>query len=152
MNLTQLLEEYENVIVAEAFQGLAHSHLQHYEAESTAETRARLQTLYRLIRQSVTKRNLEPLLAYARQLAQERFAAGYSLHEIQVAFNVLEEAIWRQIVQELPPDQVAEALGLVSTVHGAGKDALATTYVSLATRTKAPALNLSRLYEGAAGS
>jgi hypothetical protein len=150
MDLTQLLEEYENVIVAEAFQGLAHSHLNHYEAESTAETRARLQTLYRLIRQSVSSRNLELLLAYTRQLAQERFTAGYSLHELQVAFNVLEEAIWRKIVQELPPSRVAEALGLVSTVHGAGKDALATTYVSLATQTKVPSLNLIRLFEGAA--
>jgi hypothetical protein len=150
MDLTQLLEEYENVIVAEAFQGLAHSHLQHYEAESTAETRARLQTLYRLIRQSVNSRNLERLLAYTRQIAQERFTAGYSLHELQVAFNVLEEAIWRKIVQELPPSRVAEALGLVSTVHGAGKDALATTYVSLATQTKVPSLNLIRLFEGVA--
>jgi hypothetical protein len=150
MDLTQLLEEYENVIVAEAFQGLAYSHLNHYEAESTAETRARLQTLYRLIRQSVSSRNLELLLAYTRQLAQERFTAGYSLHELQVAFNVLEEAIWRKIVQELPPSRVAEALGLVSTVHGAGKDALATTYVSLATQTKVPSLNLIRLFEGAA--
>lgn len=150
MDLRQLLEEYENVIVAEAFQGLAHSHLQHYEAESTAETRTRLQTLYRLIRQSVSSRNLEQLLLYVRQIAQERFAAGYSLHELQVAFNVLEEATWHRIVQELPPAHIAEALGLISTVHGAGKDMLATSYVSLATRTKTSSLNLIRLFEGAA--
>jgi hypothetical protein len=150
MDLTQLLEEYEHAIVAEAFQGLAHSHLQHYEAESTAETRTRLQTLYQLIRHSVISRNLEALLGYVRQIAQERFAAGYSLHELQVAFNVLEEAIWHRIVQELPPARIVEALGLVSTVHGAGKDMLATTYVSLATRTKAPSLNLIPLFEGAA--
>ncbi|MHB8839204.1 MAG: hypothetical protein ACYC7F_09665 [Gemmatimonadaceae bacterium] len=53
---------------------------------------------------------------------------------------------------ELPPAQYAEALGLMSTVLGAGKDALARTYVSRASKSRAPTLNLQSLFTGAVGA
>jgi hypothetical protein len=70
---------------------------------------------------------------------------------VQTAYNVLEEAIWLRILKDLQPAQYAEALGLVSTVLGAGKDALARTYVSLASKAKAPSLNLQSLFAGSGG-
>ena len=48
----------------------------------------------------------------------------------------------------MPPDELARALGLVSTVLGAAKDSLARAYVSLASQTKAPSLDLSALFKG----
>jgi len=48
----------------------------------------------------------------------------------------------------VPPERLAESLGLVSTVLGTGKDRLARTYVTLATRTQAPALDLHALFRG----
>ena len=85
---------------------------------------------------------------YMDQIARERFEAGFDIHEIQTAVNVLEESIWRQISQLVPPDELAEAFGLVSTVLGAAKDALARTYVSLASHNKAPSLDLNALFQG----
>jgi hypothetical protein len=67
---------------------------------------------------------------------------------VQSAFNSLEEVVWARMLAELPPAELAEALGLVSTVLGAGKDALARRYVSLAARTHAPSLDLSALFTG----
>jgi hypothetical protein len=61
--------------------------------------------------------------------------------------NVLEETLWRRILKKLPPDEFARALGLVSTVFGAGKDALARRYVSLASKAKAPSLDLQKLFK-----
>ncbi len=51
-------------------------------------------------------------------------------------------------MRNTPPDELAEALGLVGTVLGAAKDALARAYVSLAGKSKAPSLDLSALFEG----
>jgi hypothetical protein len=62
---------------------------------------------------------------------------------------VLEETLWTWIVRELSPGQLGEALGLVGTVLGAGKDELARTYVALASRSHAPSLNLEALFRGA---
>jgi hypothetical protein len=65
---------------------------------------------------------------------------------------VLEETIWIHILKELPPTEYAEALGLVSTVLGTGKDTLARRYVSLSSKTKASSLNLQSLFTGMEGA
>jgi hypothetical protein len=91
------------------------------------------------------------MLSYAEQVAEERFNAGYDLSEVQTAFNTLEEATWSRVFAELEPAEFAQALGLVSTVLGAAKDALARTYVSLATNAHAPSLDLHALFEGTEG-
>ena len=94
------------------------------------------------------ERNLGPMVAHAGTIAVERFNAGYDLWEVQTAFNVLEETLWQQVLKGMPAEQYAEALGLVSTVIGAGKDALARSYVSLASKSRAPSLNLESLFTG----
>lgn len=88
---------------------------------------------------------------HAKTIAAERFEAGFDLWEVQTAFNVLEETIWRRILQELPLTEFAEALSLASTVLGAGKDTLARTYVTLASKTHAPTLNIQSLFAGTEG-
>jgi hypothetical protein len=88
------------------------------------------------------------MISHAEQIAGERFNSGYDLWEVQTAFNVLEEAIWVRIFKNFPPTELAEAIGLVSTVLGAGKDALARKYVSLASKTRASSLNLQSLFSG----
>jgi len=45
-------------------------------------------------------------------------------------------------------DELAESLGLLTTVLGVGKDALARTYVSLASHEHVPSLDLRALFEG----
>ena len=67
---------------------------------------------------------------------------------MQTAYNVLEEVVWKRIFWNLPPEQLAEALGLVSTSLGAAKDRLAQEYVSLASKTRAPSINLEELFRG----
>lgn len=151
MKLVSLLEKDERIIVDEASQALQRSHLKHYDAATDVERRERLQRLYDLTVSCLRERNLVPMLAYSAQIAEERYRAGYSIQEVQVAFNVLEEAMWRHVVAALPPDQLAEGVGLLGTVLGAGKDALARKYVELASAQAAPDLDLSALFGGTAG-
>ncbi|HEY3285526.1 MAG TPA: hypothetical protein VGJ96_00235 [Gemmatimonadaceae bacterium] len=152
MPLLQLLHERGEAIVDEAFQAMVRSHLKSYEQAGMEQTRARLHDLYRLSVDAIAERKLGPLLRHAERVASERFAAGFDLWEVQTAFNVLEEAIWTRVIKELPPEQYAEALGLVGTVLGAGKDALARAYVTLASKTKSPTLNLQSLFSGSVGT
>ena len=92
------------------------------------------------------------MLNHVENIAKERFSAGYDLYEVQSAINELEEAIWKRIFKDIKPENLAEALGLVSTVLGAGKDTLARTYVSLATKSKVSSLNLQALFKGTEGN
>ncbi len=151
MNLNDLLREKEASIVDEATRSLERSVLPHYQQAGLEVGRKRLMELYRLVRAGIADRDLAPVVDYMAQVADERYHAGYAIREVQIAINVLEEAMWDYIVQDTPPDELAEALGLASTALGAAKDSLARTYVSLAGHIKAPSLDLSALFEGYTG-
>ncbi|MBI5600418.1 MAG: hypothetical protein HY944_02505 [Gemmatimonadetes bacterium] len=152
MTLLQLLHDRGDAIVEEAFLAMERSHLKSYEQAGMDRARARLRDLYRLAVDAIADRQLGSIVQHAESVASERFAAGFGLWEVQTAFNVLEEAIWTRIIKELPPTEYAEALGLVGTVLGAGKDALARAYVSLASKSKSPALDLQSLFSGSVGA
>jgi hypothetical protein len=149
MDIHEYLHTYTLEIVEAACEAMKRSHIKHYEAAGSEHIHQRLRALYTLTARAVKERNLGPMVAHADSIAVERFNAGYDLWEVQTAFNVLEEVLWQRILKALPPDQFAEALGLVSTVLGAGKDALARKYVTLASKSHAPSLDLQKLFTGA---
>lgn len=151
MDFQSFLRESRQEILAEAVASLKRARLEHYEKAGADQLRQRLDNLLSLTISAVVERNLAPMVAHANAVAQERFEGDFDLAEVQTAFNVLEEVIWLRILKHLPSADQAEALGLVGTVLGAGKDALARKYVSLATRTHAPSLNLQALFSGTEG-
>jgi hypothetical protein len=148
MNLYQFLQDRTTEIIDEATDAMVRARAKHYEEAGREHLHQRLKALYVLTMRGVKERNLGPMVAHVENIARERFAAGYDLWEVQTAFNLLEEAIWKRILNELSAAEYAEALGLVSTVLGVGKDTLARRYVSLATRAKAPSLNMQSLFSG----
>jgi hypothetical protein len=151
MELVTLLHESSDQILAAAGEAVERTHLKNYERAGKEQTHQRLKALFVLTTRAVKERNLGPMIAYAETIAQDRFAAGFDLSEVQTAFNVLEEAIWTRILKGMPPAEYGEALGLVATVLGAGKDALARTYVTLASKSRAGSLNLHSLFSGTEG-
>ncbi|MCX6137716.1 MAG: hypothetical protein NTV54_09510 [Ignavibacteriales bacterium] len=151
MTLYDLLYTQKGDILIDAVAAMECSRLQHYKLVGKEEVSRRLSSLLTLTIEAVESRDVGSMIAHAQQIARERFEAGFDLAEVQTAFNVLEEAIWKRILQHIAPAEYAEALGAVSTALGQGKDALAREYVSLASKTKAPSLNLQSLFSGTAG-
>jgi hypothetical protein len=151
MRLVELLRQSSAEIVDEAAQALQRSRLRHYEEMGPEFTHERLRALFGLTVAGVERRTTTDMREHADRLARERFAADFDLQEVQTAFNVLEEAIWKRVLTDLDPAEFAQALGLVSTVLGVGKDTLARTYVSLASRQHAPSLDLRALFAGTDG-
>ena len=148
MTLETLLRESEASILDEAFSDLQRSHGHHYEKAGETFTRERLATLFDLVVTAIENRSLTSLSAYADRIATERFDAGFDISEVQMAFNSLEEAMWRRVVAAEPPGELAEAIGLLSTVLGFGKDTVARKYVSLASQRHVPSLDLKALFAG----
>ena len=152
METAEFLTRERQPIVDAADAALARTHTRHYETAGANEVHRRLEALFDRLLEALSTRDLGSVLAYAQRVAQERFNAGYDLSEVQTAFNALEEATWSRVFAELEPSQFAETLGLVSTILGAAKDALARKYVSLATNTHAPSLDLHALFVGTEGN
>ncbi len=148
MDTSVFLHTHHDEIVESACASMDRSHLQHYERDGVLKTRERISILMSLTAECVAQRKLGSRISYAEQIARERYTSGFDLWEVQTAFNVLEETIWTRIFRDFPPAEYAEALGLVSTVLGAGKDTLARTYVSLASKSHSQSLNLESLFSG----
>jgi hypothetical protein len=146
------LTREREAIVEAASVALGRSHARHYDLAGSEDVHVRLEALFDRLLDAVGRRDLADVLAYARHLAEERFNAGYDLSEVQTAFNALEEATWSRAFARLDAAQLAGALGLVSTVLGAAKDALAREYVSLATHAHSPSLDVRALFAGAGGT
>jgi hypothetical protein len=148
MDLIKLLEANTDKIITDAYNSVCKDKLKGYSKVGKEKTKAKLSDLFKKVLQCVKKKELIPMLNYTEKIAKERFASGYDLFEVQTAINSLEVAIWSIIFKDVKPEKLAEYLGLISTVLGAGKDHLARTYVSLATKSKAPSLNLQNLFAG----
>lgn len=148
MGWNDLLRARREEILARAIASLERAHLEHYQSAGSAVRRQRLESLFDLVVRAVEQRNLTELSAESVRIAEERFAAGFDLSEVLAAFNVLEEAAWKALVAEAAPGELPEALGLVATALGAGKDRLAATYVALASRAHTPTLDLRALFAG----
>lgn len=146
MDLDELLAEERTLIVQDAWRSVAM--LKHYERDGKEATRERVEALFDHVAEAVRMRDLCELLDYAEHIAKERFDANFELSEVQTAFFMLEEAIWRRVLERVPPAGLAEALGLVGTAIRRGKDAFARAYVSLANQSRAPSLDLSDLFKG----
>jgi len=147
VDLVALLIANREAVIESARAALRRAHLPHYDSVEVAEER--LSALFDLLVDAVARRDLTPMIEYAQCVAEERYAGGYELGEVQTAFNTLEEAAWLAVLQRLDPSEAGPALGLVGTALGAGKDALARRYVSLAAGTHAGAVDLRALSTGA---
>jgi hypothetical protein len=149
--LLRVLDEQRALVVGAACTSIRLGRTS-YESAGEDETLRRIEALYEHLLEAVATRNLGGVVDHARRLAGERFRSGYDLSEVQGAFNALEEATWTCLSTRMQPDQLGVALGLVSTVFGAAKDALACEYVSLASRTHTASLDMRALFTGGTGA
>jgi hypothetical protein len=148
VDVADLLTQRRAELLDDAFASLKRSQSLHYERSGDDFTRDRLAELGDLVITAVRDRQLGPVSEYCERVAGERFEAGFTISEVQTAFNVLEEAMWIQVVVGVPAAELPEAIGLLSTILGHGKDALARRYVSLASQRHVPTLDLTALFEG----
>ena len=137
MNLIELLETRAVEIIGGAAAAMQRTSMKHYDAETPEQLRKKLTMLYHLTERGVKEKNAFPMVSYIEKMAEERFAAGFDLQEVQTAINVLEEYIWQQIIDELPAGAQADALKIISSILGGAKDALARKYVELNKTVKA---------------
>ena len=148
MKLEEILVNNQTDIINEAFELLQRSHLKHYDSSRADENWQRLAKLLDLTVNGIQTKSLVEMITYSEKVAKERYESGFDLHEVHTAYNVIEEIIWKKIIREVEPTQLAESLGLISTILGTGKESLALAYVALASKRKAKSLNLSQLFIG----
>ena len=133
MDTSAVLASLEDRVIDEAVAALAQTD-QARRSPLSDERRRDVRQLFRLVLRCVRAGRAKPIIRPSEQIAAYSHAAGVDFTEVQGAFNVLAEVLWRQLPDALAGEQLVQALGLLTAITGAGKDAMARTYVALATR------------------
>jgi len=133
VDASAVLASAEDRVIDEAVAALALSD-QARRSPLPDQRRRDVRQLFRLVQRCVRAGRAKPIIRPSEQIAAHSYAAGIDLAEVQGAFNVLTEVLWRQLTDALAGEQLVQALGLLNAIIGAGKDATARTYVALAAR------------------
>jgi hypothetical protein len=145
--LCAILRSEESSIVA-SVSAVIRRRRPRYDAAAPDEVARRVERLYDELVAAVSTRDFRGIVAYARELASERFITGYDLADVQVAVNALEEEVWGALARRLAPERLERRLAVVSTVFGAAKDVIAREYLALAVRARAPVVDVTALAAG----
>ena len=134
MDASAVLLSAEDRVIDEAVAALAQRGQADQQSPGPDGRRRDVRQLFRLVLRCLHAERAKPIIRPSEQIATHCYAAGIDLAEIQEAFDVLAEVLWRHLAGALADGQLIQALGLLSAIVGAGKDAMARTYVALATR------------------
>jgi len=144
MEIADYLKTFRKEIIDDALGMLSQARLKHYDESCRSENQERIEHLFDLTIECAAARSLVSIVEHSENIARERHMGGFDFHEVHSAYNVLEEAFWQKIIQKITaPSELAEALGIISTVIGAGKEALASAYINLSVKTKMTEFDLS---------
>ena len=133
MDASAVLASAEDRVIDEAVAALAHGD-QAYQSPLPDQRRREVRQLFRLVLRCVRAGRAKPIIRPSEQIAAHSYAAGIDLAAVQGPFIILTEVLWRQLADALAGEQLIQALGLLTAITGAGKDAMARAYVALATR------------------
>ncbi|MFO7445714.1 MAG: hypothetical protein R6W90_05070 [Ignavibacteriaceae bacterium] len=145
MLLSEILEKNKEEIITDSVNLLCCIRLKHYNSSSNVENRQRFETLFKLTIKCIQTKSILPIIEYSEGVAKQRFEDGFDFHEVHTAFNILEETIWKKVAENISSAGLSEALALISTILGSGKEALASTYISLAGKNPKRSFDLSAL-------
>ena len=133
MDASAVLASVEDRVIDEAVSTLARGD-QAGRTPGPDGHRREVRQLFGLVLHCMRAGRAELVIRPCEQIAAHCYAAGTDLAEVQGPFTVLAEVLWRRLADALAGEQLVQALGLLNIIAGAGKDAIARTYVALATR------------------
>ncbi len=131
MTLLELLYYKPDQILLEATNSLVRAHLPHYEKFKDSDINERFKKLLVSITKCVEKNSCDELNSYMDKLSDERFSMGFEPTEVQVALNIFEEALWKNIDEKVDEDKQVAAMKLITNIVGKAKQEMLGEYAML---------------------
>jgi hypothetical protein len=148
--LRRLVEAEAGAIADHVRLGLQCGAAPHYQRLSDLLLRRRCRRLVDAFAES-TEGDPEPLVAYVRDIANERIAEGVGLEEIQRALTLLEGRAWASVIGTADIERLVGDLAVVTRTIGMAKDELARRYLAGQQRKSGSALAVPTLFAGTDG-
>lgn len=131
MTLLDLLYNKPDRVLADATNSLLRAHLPHYEKFKESDINERYRKLLISITKCVEKNSCNDLASYMDKLSDERFSMGFEPTEVQVAINIFEEALWKNISDLVDGDKQISAMKLITGIISRAKQEMLGEYAML---------------------
>jgi len=106
VDTSAVLASAEDGVIDEAVAALARRDEARHQSPGPDGRRRDARQLFRLVVRCVRAGRAEPIIRPSEQIAAHCYAAGLELTEIQEAFNVLAEVLWRHLVGALDGEEL----------------------------------------------
>ena len=131
MTLLELLYNKPEQILADSTNSLVRAHLPHYENFLKTDIHDRFLNLLHSLTRCVENNSCSSMKEYMDKLSDERFSMGFEHTEVQMAINMFEESLWKNITEFVDEDKQFAAMKLVTCILSKAKEELVSEYAML---------------------
>lgn len=131
MTLLELIYNKPELILQESTNALMRVQLPHYSKFRVEEIHKKYSNLLLALTKCVENKKCDDMLSYMDLISDERFASGFEAEEIQIALNIFEEALWKNIQKYVDPQNHYSAKKQVTGIIDKAKEELLDEYVTL---------------------
>ena len=131
MTLLELIYTKPDSILLDATNSLVRAHLPHYEKFKDSDIVERYKRLLQSVTKCVEKNSCNEMASYMDKLSDERFSMGFEPTEVQVAINIFEEALWKNITEQVDDDKQITAMKLITCIIAKAKEEMLGEYAVL---------------------
>lgn len=131
MTLLQMIYNNPEPIILESTNSLIRAHLPHYEKLRNDYIRERYSNLLLALTNCIESNSSGDMLSFVDNISNERFSMGFEPHEVQMALNIFEEVLWKNICKYVDEEKQFMAMELVTGILSKAKEELVSEYAML---------------------
>jgi hypothetical protein len=131
MTLLELIYNKPELILQESTNSLMRVQLPHYSKFRLEEIHKKYSNLLLALTKCIETQTCDDMIGYMDLISDERFASGFEVEEIQIALNIFEEALWKNIRKYVDPQVHYASKKMVTTIIDKAKEELLNEYVTL---------------------
>lgn len=131
MTFLELIYNKPELILQEATTALMRVQLPHYSKFRREEIHKKYSNLLLALTKCVETQKCDDMISYMDLISDERFASGFEEEEIQIALNIFEEALWKNIKKYMDANSQYASKKMVTTIVDKAKEVLLEEYVTL---------------------
>lgn len=131
MTLLELIYNKPELIVNESTKNLMRVNLPHYSKFRKEEIEKNFSNLLLAFTKCIENNSADEMISYMNLILNERFAKGFQIEEVEIALNIFEESIWKNIYKNVDEDKQYSAMRLALCILSKAKEELLNDYAMM---------------------
>ncbi len=131
MNLLELIYNKPELVINDSTSNLMGVNLPHYNKFRKEDIEKNFSNLLLAFTKCIENNSADEMISYMDLILNERFAKGFQIEEVEIALNIFEESIWKNIYKNVDEDKQYSAMKLALCILSKAKEELLNDYAMM---------------------